>query len=213
MKLHEWQTQAHKLIRSGQLAEGVFEEQKNLPVYARGFRSTVNDSLASDFSLLLRLAGKKRFVAAVDAWLEKPRGYLIELRALAPAFLRFLEARGEPPAVLRAARLDILAEEARIAVDHQAGGRIFGLHPSVRFLEDGKRRYCIWRQDGGVCRERLSPAELKLLRVFSEPAELAEISGRLERASLEASFVQEAVAVWSESSVIVSYRDELPAQG
>lgn len=207
MNLREWQSLAHKAIRGDAASAHAFLEPANLPAYVRGFRGRVRESLESDFPLLLRLLGQAGFRARVEAWLEEPRGYFIELRALAPAFLSFLEGRGEPGSVLRAARIDLLGEEARIAPEEAAGGRVFGLHPSVRLLAEGLRAYCIWRQEGSVCRERLRSDELRLLECFTDRAELAEISARLEKSGLEPGFVQQAVAVWSESGVIVSFAE------
>lgn len=206
MRLADWQKRAHDVIRSGAPAEGVFLDEKNLRAYTLAFPATVVRSLEDDFPLLLRLLGNRAFRERVTAWLEEPRGYFVEIRALAPAFLAFLEARGEPPPVLRAARLDLLAEQARIAPEPSGtGGLAFGLHPSARLLSEGHRRYCLWRQDGEVCRERLSADELRLLECFREPAELAVISERLERSGLGTDFVQEAVAVWSASGVVGAF--------
>lgn len=207
MNLREWQSLAHRAVRGDTASAHAFLEPENLPAYVRCFRGRVRESLESDFPLLLRLLGRPGFRARVDSWLEEPRGYFIELRALAPAFLSFLEERGEPASVLRAARIDLLGEEARIAPEEAAGGRVFGLHPSVRLLVEGSRAYCIWRQEGSVCRERLRAEELRLLECFTGRADLAEISERLERSGLEPGFVQSAVAVWSESGVIVSFAE------
>ncbi len=207
MNLREWQSLAHRAIRGETASGSAFLEPENLSAYVRGFRGRVRESLESDFPLLLRLVGREAFRARVDSWLREPRGYFIELRALAPELLRFLAERGEPASVLRAARIDLLAEEARIAPEEATGGRLFGLHPSVRLLCEGPRAYCIWRQEGSVCRERLRAEELRLLECFAERAELAEISERLERSGLEPGFVQGSVAVWSESGVIVSFAE------
>lgn len=205
MKLAEWQKRAHEVIRSGAPAEGIFADEQSLRAYRLAFPATVAGALEDDFPLLLRLLGRRAFRERVAAWLEKPRGYFIEIRAMAPSFLAFLEACAEPATVLRAARVDLLAEQARLAPEPVIGGKIFGLHPSVRLLAEGHRRYCLWRQGGEICRERLSARDLTLLECFREPAELAVVSQRLERSGLEPAFVQEAVAVWSASGVVGAF--------
>lgn len=205
MDLAEWQKRAHKAIRMGEGAAEAFAEPARVRAYSLSFPAVVRGSLEDDFPLLMRLLGRARFHALVREFHSVPRGYFVEVRAIAPAFLCFLEAGGAAASTLRAARIDLLAEEARLAPEPAVGGVVFGLHPSARLLEAGRRSVCVWRQEGVVCREKLSPEELTLLRCFEKPAELAEISARLERAGLAMEFVQEAVAVWSASGVIGAF--------
>lgn len=204
MNLREWQNLAHKAIRGGQDADRLFEGAENFHVYRQALWPKVYGLLREDFALLERLVGREYFHGLVEAFLKERKGYQADIGELTPAFVVFVEEKKKSPAMQRAARLGLLEAEARAARENGGEGNFFGLHSSARLLGKDGRYYAIWREEGEVRRERIREVDFRFLECFQAPAELAEISRRLERARLSPAFVQGSVAVWKDLDLIVS---------
>jgi hypothetical protein len=209
VNLREWQLEAHRAIRSGQgdAASLFVSGAGNLFVYRTGYRLRVLGTLRDDFELLERLLGKAEFARKVDAFCASPLGYHIELGSLSPAFAAYLEKSGETATVLRAVKLGLLELAARSAIEPEAGGRLFGLHPSAGLLENAGRFHAVWREDGFVRRERIRGVDFRFLRCFKERAELVELSVKLEAEGLSQNFVRDSAALWTKLGLLVAFRE------
>jgi hypothetical protein len=205
LKFQEWQSLAHSAIRDRKALPGLFEAgEGNLRIYQNAFRIRVRAAIRDDFQLLERLVGRSEMLSLVEAFLLTDRDYRVEPGLLGPAFFRFLEKKGARATILRAARLGLLEVAARKAAEPEAGGKLFGLHPSASLLADGRRFFVVWREDGFVRRERLRAQDYTFLRCFAVKAELAEISARLELAGLSQAFVQDSAALWTKLGLLGS---------
>jgi hypothetical protein len=205
VKLSEWQTQFSEAIK-GRPSEGAPQTEAQaarLAVYQRGYWIRLSGSLREDFPLTLRLLGKDVFFQLVTDFLATERGFQPDLGELSDVFAAYVRSRFPGKPVARAAHLDLQAVHAFLAPEAEPGGRYFGLHPSVRLLADGQRFYLSWRSENGVERSRLAEAGYQLLASFDPPAELSEISQRLDDTGLDPVFVRSSVEEWSREGLVV----------
>ena len=213
--LRDWQNRFLEGVRHGaDCGDELFSPAESpslairFAVYREGYWLRVSESLIDDFPLTGRLLGTAIFVARLRDFLAVKRGLELELGELTPAFADFLLADAKPT-LARALRIDLLATEARRAPDPVPVPGLahpsFGLHPSSCFFREGARCYALWRANGSVRRERISPRLFVLLECFREPAGLEELSERLGGLGEEPDFVQGAVAEGSALGLIVSY--------
>ncbi|MGZ3660209.1 MAG: HvfC/BufC family peptide modification chaperone [Bdellovibrionota bacterium] len=212
MQLRGWQKQFREGMRAGGDALSLFlaAEAPSLGdrfrVYREGYWLRVSESLAEDFPLTERLVGKAVLESAMLDFVAQKEGYELELGELSPLFAEFLRGRAAP-ALDRSLQLDLLALESGRSPEpvSLAESVAFGVHPSARFFSSGRRNYVLWRAEGSVCRERISPRTLALLRCFQKPGGLEALGEKLEVLGEDPAFVQGTVAEWTQLGLIVSY--------
>lgn len=203
MKLSDWQAQFSEAIK-GRAWEGTpatEAQAARLAVYQRGYWQRLSGSLEDDFRLTFRLLGKDRFFDLVRDFLDTERGFQPDLGEISDVFAAYIRARFPGGTLARAALLDLQAVHAFFAPEAEPNGRYFGLHPSVSLFGDGQRFYLTWRGADGLERRRLDEPAFQLLTSFEPPAELGEITGRLE--GFDSEMVRASVEQWAREGIVV----------